>query len=74
MAVIKASLDVTRHSLPQSAAMVSSAFRIFSVAASSVLKEHTLFSKNSSMVQKQAANQNWKQWKHTLKACPQYEA
>lgn len=38
MAVIKASLDVTRPSLPQSAAMVSSAFRIFSVAASSVLK------------------------------------
>lgn len=46
MAVIKASLDVTRPSLPQSAAMVNSAFRIFSVAASSVLKEYTPFSKN----------------------------
>lgn len=46
MAVIKASLDVTRPSLPQSAAIVSSAFRMFSVAASSVLKEHTSFSNN----------------------------
>lgn len=46
IAVIKASLDVTRPSLPQSAAMVNSAFRIFSVAASSVLKEYASFSKN----------------------------
>lgn len=37
IAVIKASLEVTRPSLPQRAAMVSSAFKMFSVAASSVL-------------------------------------
>lgn len=46
MAVIKASLDVTRPSLPQSAAIVNSAFKIFSVAASSVLKRYILFTKN----------------------------
>jgi hypothetical protein len=38
MAVIKASLEVTRPNLPQRAAIVNSAFKIFSVAASSVLK------------------------------------
>lgn len=39
IAVIKASLEVTRPSLPQRAAMVSSAFKMFSVAASSVLED-----------------------------------
>lgn len=38
MAVMKASRGVTRPSRPHSEAMVSSAFRMFSVAVSSVLK------------------------------------
>lgn len=42
IAVIKASLEVTRPSLPQRAAIVSSAFKIFSVAASSVLKKTSI--------------------------------
>lgn len=38
MAVMKASRGVTRPRRPHSEAMVSSAFRMFSVAVSSVLK------------------------------------
>lgn len=57
MAVIKASLEVTRPSLPQSAAMVSSAFKIFSVAASSVLKVYRIFSRDQSSKDDTEANQ-----------------
>lgn len=39
MAVMKASLGVTRPRRPHNEAMVSSAFRMFSVAVSSVLKQ-----------------------------------
>lgn len=42
IAVIKASLEVTRPNFPHSAAMVNSAFKIFSVAASSVLKQYKI--------------------------------